>query len=280
MASATEMRLDYPIQLVPRYGWGRPEHAGLAALLGTRAAFYESQLKSFLDCAPSLTRIPKRRVGDDRFTPYWLNDSLPGLDAVALYGFIVSRRPSLYVEIGVGHSTRFARRAIVDHGLPTHIIGIDIAPPDGADALCDDLIISPLEDLAPQLFDQLQPGDILFVDNSHRALMNSDVTVVFLDILPRLRPGVIVQMHDIALPYDYPPEWVDRFYSEQYLLAAALLAGATRYEVLLPNAYVSIRSDLNSILSALWSRAELNGSRSTPRIGCHPITSTAQLRPS
>jgi len=144
--------------------------------------------------------------------------------------------------------------------------------------LCDELIVSPLEDLAPEFFDQLQAGDILFVDNSHRALMNSDVTVVFLDILPRLRPGVVVQLHDIALPYDYPPEWIDRFYSEQYLLASALLSGATRFEVLLPNAYVSMHSDLNSILAPLWSRAELNGARSMPRRGPEPITSTGQLR--
>jgi hypothetical protein len=270
--------LDYPIEPRPRYGWGRPEHSGLAALLGWGFGQYRDQLKAFLDFAPLLCRIPKQRSDRDPVTPYWLNSALPGLDAVALYGFIASRRPRLYVAVGVGHSTCFARRAIADHGSRTRILGIDIAPDAGADEVCDELIVSPLEDLAPEIFDQLQAGDILFVDNSHRALMNSDVTVVFLDILPRLRPGVIVQLHDIALPFDYPPEWTDRFYSEQYVLGAALLAGATRFQVLLPNAYVSMRSQLSSILAPLWSRAELNGYQSTSRLDSQPITSISQLR--
>jgi len=60
------------------------------------------------------------------------------------------------------------------------------------------------------------------VDNSHRCFQNSDVTVVFLDVLPRLRSGVIIYIDDVYLPYDYPPEWSMRYYSEQYLLAVVV----------------------------------------------------------
>ena len=92
------------------------------------------------------------------------------------------------------------------------------------DAVCDTVIRQPLETLdTAGIIENLQAGDILFVDGSHRCFTNSDVTVVFLEILPRLQPGVLVHFHDILLPYDYPPAWSRRYYSEQYLLACWLL---------------------------------------------------------
>ena len=106
---------------------------------------------------------------------------------------------------------------------------------------------SPAEEVELDVYDRLGEGDILFVDNSHRCLQNSDATVMFLEVLPRLRPGVLVEFHDITLPDDYPPEWVGRFYSEQYLLAAYLLAGGDRFDVELPNHFVSRDADLASI---------------------------------
>ncbi len=75
------------------------------------------------------------------------------------------------------------------------------------------------------LFRELQAGDVLFIDSSHRCFMNSDVTVLFLEVLPNLPPGVLVQVHDIFIPYDYPREWVERYYAEQYLLSCYLLLG-------------------------------------------------------
>jgi hypothetical protein len=87
--------------------------------------------------------------------------------------------------------------------------------------------------------------------------MNSDATVIFLDILPRLKPGVLVHFHDIALPYDYPAEWIDRYYSEQYLLAAYILAKGSRFDILLPNWFVTIDEQLRSILAPLWQRPDV-----------------------
>ena len=67
----------------------------------------------------------------------------------------------------------------------------------------------------------LSAGDMVFIDNSHRAFQNSDVTVFFTEVLPALPAGVAYGIHDIFLPDDYPAGWSDRFYNEQYLLAAA-----------------------------------------------------------
>jgi hypothetical protein len=115
----------------------------------------------------------------------------------------------------------------------------------------------PVEAVDLSIFDDLSDGDILFIDSSHRTLQNSDVTVLFLEVIPRLKPGVVVQIHDICLPYDYPPEVVERFYSEQYLLAAYLLAEGSRIRVRLPNLFISYDNELRSALDPLWELSEL-----------------------
>jgi hypothetical protein len=66
---------------------------------------------------------------------------------------------------------------------------------------------------------------VLFIDSSHHSFTNSDVTAFYLDILPRLKSGVVIQIHDVFFPYDYPPEWSDGFYNEQYLGLQAFSAG-------------------------------------------------------
>jgi hypothetical protein len=76
--------------------------------------------------------------------------------------------------------------------------------------------------------------------------------VFFLEIIPRLAPGVLVQVHDICLPYDYPRGWEDRWYSEQYLLAAYLLGGAAGIRIVLPNAFVSAEESLRSVCDPVW----------------------------
>ena len=117
---------------------------------------------------------------------------------------------------GSGDAAKFARRAIQDHGLPTYLTSIDPQPRASIDRSCDRVVRSPLEEVDQQ-FAELQAGDFLFIDSSHRTFTNSDVTILFMNLLPRLRDGVVVHLHDIFWPFDYPPEWNDRYSSEQYL---------------------------------------------------------------
>jgi Methyltransferase domain len=147
-------------------------------------------------------------------------------------------RPKLYLEIGSGISTAFARRAVQDLGLSTRIVSIDPEPRAAIDAMCDEVVRDGLETCDITLFDRLQPGDILFLDGSHRAFMNSDVTVFMIDILPRLKPGVLVHVHDIALPWDYPDMFVDWYWSEAYMLAAYLIGARNRVRPVFPTAWV------------------------------------------
>jgi Methyltransferase domain len=168
-------------------------------------------------------------------------------------------KPARYFEIGSGNSTKFVARAVKDNALRTQLVSVDPQPRTEIDELCDRVIRAPVEEIDLGLFDDLAAGDILYVDNSHRCFMNSDATVVFLEILPRLKPGVIVQLHDVTLPYDYPPQWADRFYSEQYLLACYLLARGERFEILLPAYFASHDGPLKRVLEPLWGRESMRG---------------------
>ena len=243
--------LDYPVEPVPRYGYGRPPHPELYAMFARDRESYRQLLHGFLDFTAHLLAIPLRQAKTSP-QPSWIHHWLDGLDTLALYGFVASRKPANYLEIGSGYSTKLVRRAIRDHSLATQLISIDPHPRAEIDSLCDEVIRQPLQSADLARFQQLGAGDILFFDGSHRAFMNSDVTVFFLEILPRLAPGVLVHIHDIELPYDYLPERAHWYYSEQYLLAASLLAGHAHYRVVLPNAFVSREKDLVATIGPLW----------------------------
>jgi predicted O-methyltransferase YrrM len=189
----------------------------------------------------------------------WRNEFLPGLDAAAIYAFLRARKPATYLEVGSGSSTRFARHAIADGGLSTRIVSIDPRPRADVEELCDVAVRMPLEVADPALFDALQPGDVVFVDGTHRTFTGSDATVFVLDLLPALKPGVLVGVHDVYLPDDYPPSVTRRHYSEQYLLGALLLGKPDWLSLVLAADYVAQRRELAEELGALWSRPELAG---------------------
>ena len=195
----------------------------------------------------------------DPHEPSWANDWLPALDGAAIYAFIRSRAPALYVEIGSGISTKFAARARRDGQLETRIVSIDPQPRADVEALCDRALRMPLEAADLSVFDELSDGDVLFLDGSHRTFMNSDATVFFLEVLPQLAGGVLVGVHDVFLPYDYPAEFADRYYSEQYLLAAHLLAGNQALEPVLADLLRESRSRARIARRALWSDRRLDG---------------------
>lgn len=201
----------------------------------------------------------------NEYDPFWGNTAFSPFDAGVLYSLIASRKPSVYMEVGAGNSTKFVRRAINDHGLRTRIVSIDPHPWTTMDRVCDELVRARVETLPVERFAALGPGDVLFIDNSHRSFQNSDVTFFFTEILPNLKPGVVYGIHDIFLPRDYPQSWAMRFYNEQYLLMAYLLGGAGGDEILFPVSYMSYRDDVKTALlgkpgaKAPWGEGPLQG---------------------
>ncbi len=234
-----------------RHGFGKPPHPGLRDIIAAGDDSYGTTLRSFLAFVPDFERIEVDR-DDSSPEPHWLNGYLPGLDAAALYGFLCQRNPSTYLEIGSGNSTKFARRAIRDHGLRTWIVSIDPTPRAEVDGLCDSVLRGGLESVDLGLFDTLSDGDIVFFDGSHRTFTNSDATVFFLDVLPRLPPGVLVQIHDVFLPDDYLITFARVAFSEQYLLAVLLLAAGNDIRIVLPNWHAGQIDNLRGVIAELW----------------------------
>lgn len=245
--------LEYPVRPRPRWGtrWGLPPHGPLERLKRDCDETTRGVLVRIAVHRESLRRIATH-VPEGSAEPAWINDWLPALDGASLYAFVAEQNPATYLEVGSGNSTRFVRRAIRDHGLRTRIVSIDPYPRAEIDAICDEVLRHPLEDCDVAVFDRLAAGDICFVDNSHRAFQNSDVTVTFLEVLPRLAPQVLIGMHDIFLPDDYPSAWAERYYSEQYLLAAFLLGGHAGTEIVFPAWDASQREELARIVAPIW----------------------------
>lgn len=251
--------LDYPVHPKPRFGWKKPPHKKLYEIINRNRLLYVDNLKKFLQYKDNFVRISKDEDQSFPESPFLINGWLPGLDSVAIYGFISGNKPVRYYEIGSGNSTKFAKQAIKDYKLQTRILSIDPNPRAEIDSICDQVVRKPLEDVDLHLFDDLEAGDILFIDNSHRSFMNSDVTVVFLEILPRLKPGVYVEFHDIYLPFDYPQEWGTRYYNEQYLLASSILAEGNKYEIVFPGMFIAQDPELSKIMNPLWDSPEMQG---------------------
>lgn len=180
------------------------------------------------------------------------DSSLPALDAVALYCLLAEWNPRTFLAIGSGLATLLARESIRSNRLRGKIISIDPGAKPELDNVCDKVIRTPLQDLPADFFQDLSPGDVLFMDGSHRSLPNSDVTVFFMEILPVLKPWGLVHLHDIWLPWDYPAGVAEHAYSEQYLLATALLV-AYRIQTVLPNTFVSRTPELLSIPDPIFS---------------------------
>ncbi len=247
--------LDYPTSA--RSTPARRHQGRLYDVIAAAEPEYVRSLRTIALYTEALAKIPLYSR-DDR-TPSWSNEFLPGLDAAALYAFLRSRAPRTYLEVGSGISTRWARRAIADGDLATQIVSIDPHPRDDVDTLCDVVVRHPLELTDPGLLENLRAGDIAFIDGSHRVFTGSDATIFILELLPLLAPGVLIGVHDVYLPDDYPESVASRHYSEQYLLGALLLGAApTWVRPVLAADYVSKRGTASRELSGLWGRADLS----------------------
>lgn len=213
---------DYAYRLQPRQGYGHPPLHSVERLIRPREAAHAAWLETIERFGRDLAAIPLDQQSEAR-QPFWCNDWLPGLDAALLYAMTASRQPRTYLEIGSGNSTKFVHRAIADYSLSTRIVSIDPQPRAEIEDLCHVVHRKGLEETDLSIFSALSAEDIVFFDGSHRCIQNSDVTVFFLEVLPILPKGILVGIHDIFLPNDYPIAWRDRMYTEQYMLAAWLL---------------------------------------------------------
>jgi hypothetical protein len=122
-------------------------------------------------------------------------------------------------------------------------VSIDPSPRREVQSVANQVIRKRLEDVpSSELQDVLHANDILFIDSSHEIRSGNDVVNLFLNVLPNLRSGVVVHIHDIFLPFEYPREWVientlNVNWTEQYLVQA-MLQGSDQFEVLWPGHFL------------------------------------------
>ena len=194
-----------------------------------------SFLKNF-NFGPELSVIAQDQTAPGEY--YYRNGSFGSGDAELYYSIIRKFKPKKILEIGSGYSTLIAlkardRNSMEDDKSATEIICVEPYEMRYLESKNVRLIREKIEDLGPQIFNELNAGDVFFIDSSHIIRPGGDVTYLILKILPMVKSGVMIHFHDIFLPRQYPLAWLRdefRMWNEQYLLEA-LLIGNERFEI-------------------------------------------------
>lgn len=179
-----------------------------------------------------------------------INGSYMAVDAHVLHAMIRHYKPKRVMEIGSGASTLVTQGAVQcnrveDAAYQCQVSAIDPYPSawlKHADSSVITIITKKIQEVPLEHFDALEAGDILFIDSSHVVREGNDVLREYLEIIPRLKPGVLVHVHDISLPRRYPKVYFDMhlYWTEQYLLQAYLTHN-NRAKVLWPGNYMLLR---------------------------------------
>lgn len=223
-------RIDYAPEELP--GIDLREHAQMELL---------QELKRFYADLPFNDR-------DDRFRYHFGNGFFENADAIAYACLLRYLRPNRVLEIGSGHSSALAldvnelfleqlTRLTFVEPYPARLHELTTGRPGRFD-----LIQEPVQCVQPTVFDQLDAGDFLFIDSSHVAKPGSDVNFLLFEVLPRLRAGVYVHIHDIFYPFEYPKHWIaeGRAWNEAYIVHAFLQFNDC-FEVVLFNSLMGLR---------------------------------------
>lgn len=168
----------------------------------------------------------------------------PQFDARTLYYFLREHKPRRYLEVGSGLSTYYASLAGARNEAEGSPLGITCIEPYPFDALKTlpgfELVQGFVQDTPLEVFESLESGDVLFIDSSHALKIDSDVAYLFLEVLPRVKPGVFVHIHDVPFPFNtpYPADtWLfgERWpvYWNEAMIVQTFLAFNSGFDVLL-----------------------------------------------
>lgn len=176
--------------------------------------------------------ISKNETKSDK--EYYINNGLfESVDAEILYSIIRDIKPKKVFEIGSGFSTLVIARALTENkkrnNIKSYFLSFDPNPQKFLNYKINGLTSfkkTKAQNIPLSLFQKLKENDVLFIDSSHIAKIGSDVLYEYLEVLPSLKKGVFVHIHDIFLPLEYPRNWIIKFHmfsTEQYLLHAFLI---------------------------------------------------------
>jgi predicted O-methyltransferase YrrM len=193
---------------------------------------------------PELPFAEKKQEG---LRYYYGNDLFCHCDAILLYALIRHFRPKRIIEAGSGFSSavildtneRFMSGSVrveLIEPYPDRLYSL-LTPKDRATVLVHE---KKLQEMPLDYFQSLEANDILFIDSSHVTRVAGEVNFYMFEILPLLKPGVIVHIHDIFNGFEYPRQWIDdgKSWSEAYLLRAFLQYNHA-FEILLFGSYLA-----------------------------------------
>ena len=192
---------------------------------------YPGQLALLARLVPHFASFPdgcKAGFAPRFFLP---NDQFSRGDALVLWAFIAAFRPRRIIEVGSGYSSAVILDAVEALDLGTDCCFIEPDPHRlrkivrAGDLARTRFLEKPVQQVDLALFGELAADDILFLDTSHVAKTGSDVLHEIFEVLPRLKPGVIIHFHDIFVGFEYPAPWVideNRSWNEAYFLRAYL----------------------------------------------------------
>lgn len=257
------IRIDFPPEASPKslITEAQDPHPELLRIISKS---YDSQLELLQRCLGRAKDCLKWPINQDTSNPAlpWSNNTfMTMVDMISLYGIIGETKPSRYMEIGSGISTRVASQARKAFSPKMEIVSIDPSPRLEVESLCNEVVRRRLEEIPSRyITEKSGPEAIVFFDGSHRCFPGSDVTIFFLKILPRLKPGTLVHIHDIYLPEDYPNQLLNRYWSEQYVLAAYLLGGESRCKVVMPCHFLATASTSKETIERTLDGHAITGS--------------------
>jgi len=214
----------------------RVDERAAAAFLGSLGSEPYPALFAHVRAQPAVHLPPVAPGVESRIVR---NGYFPSPDAELYAAMIVAHRPGRIVEIGAGFSTVVARATIEHAGLGTELHVIDPQPRRPVGDLADRVELARVEESSVARLG-IDAGTLLFIDSSHVVRAGGDGPFLYCRLLPSLPPGVLVHVHDIFLPYEYPRVYQERLYAEQYLLHA-LLSNSGKFEVLFATFAMSMR---------------------------------------
>ncbi|WP_321342319.1 class I SAM-dependent methyltransferase [Breoghania sp.] len=206
-----------------------------------------AMVKFWHDLAPFVAGIPFTDHAEESTYRYnYINNMYSYGDATIYYGILCKFRPKRIIEIGSGHSSALALDTIdaIKSGTKTTFIEpypINLHKLIGGSYNEEDvrIIEDKIQNVSTTIFKRLEHNDILFIDSSHVAKTGSDLLYELFEILPILKPGVIVHFHDIFWPFEYPERWLikeNRAWNEVYFVRAFLTYNK-RFQILFFNDY-------------------------------------------
>jgi hypothetical protein len=218
--------------------WNRPSSlAGVRYNLPRSKTIFREMMATYFD---EFNRLPAYRdISNKGFGPGYTE-----IDALTLYLMLRQHKPRRYLEVGSGVSTYYCSLAAAQNEKEGYPLRVECLEPYPYDQLYTipgiHVQVTEAQNTELALFQTLEADDVLFIDSSHVVKIDGDVSYLYLEVLPSLKPGVLVHIHDVPFPYNIPypaTHWIMErawpMYWTEAMLLQAFLCFNERFEIIL-----------------------------------------------